>query len=223
MQDRYTDNLLAGDRWHIDCFRCNTCGSILDSDKKLLLLDDGSLICNNCIYSCSICDSKIEDLAVLTGDQAFCATCFKCRKCKQKIEDPEYARTSHGIFCINCHESLMQRRRKRMQKNTSNRHKYLEQTPNRTMLLDKALPSLPPSAVNQNFFLPDHESPPSENYSETHAVNQNVFSLDNKSQPCENYSETHAVSQNVNLPRNFSMGPFDRWLEKNLQKQDESS
>ncbi|CAD6573518.1 MAG: Rho-type gtpase-activating protein [Alectoria sarmentosa] len=35
------------------------------------------------------------------------------------------------------------------------------------MLLDKSLPSLPPSAVNQSAFLPDNESPPSESYSET--------------------------------------------------------
>ncbi len=35
------------------------------------------------------------------------------------------------------------------------------------MLLDKSLPSLPPSAVSQNVFSPENESPPSESYSET--------------------------------------------------------
>lgn len=167
LRDRYTDSLPAGNRWHIDCFRCNTCGTILDSDANLLLLGDGSLICNNCTYSCSVCGNKIEDLAILTGDQAFCATCFKCRNCKKKIENLKYARTSQGIFCMECHESLMQRRRKKSQRNGSTRQKHLQQPQNNTMLLDKSLPSLPPSAVSQSAFSPDNESPPSETYSET--------------------------------------------------------
>ena len=167
LRDRYTDWLPAGNRWHIDCFRCNTCSTILDSDANLLLLGDGSLICNNCTYSCSVCGNKIEDLAILTGDQAFCATCFKCRNCKKKIENLKYARTSQGIFCMECHESLMQRRRKKGQKNGINRHKHVQPASNNTMLLDKSLPSLPPSAVNQSAFSPEEESPPSETYSET--------------------------------------------------------
>ena len=168
-QARWTDKGLAGNRWHIDCFRCNTCGTILDSDANLLLLGDGSLICNNCTYSCSVCGNKIEDLAILTGDQAFCATCFKCRNCKKKIENLKYARTSQGIFCMECHESLMQRRRKKNHKNgVNNRHKHVAQPPaaqNNTMLLDKSLPSLPASAVPRREL--EDDSPPSESYSET--------------------------------------------------------
>ena len=168
---RYTKHLAAGNRWHIDCFRCNTCGTLLDSDANLLLLGDGSLICNNCTYSCSACGNKIEDLAILTGDQAFCATCFKCRNCKKKIENLKYARTSQGIFCMECHESLMQRRRKKATKGTGNRHKQysqqqqLQSQHNSTMLLDKSLPSLPPNAVPQPFS-PDIESP-LDSYSDT--------------------------------------------------------
>src|SRR5271168_529109 len=100
------DQKIAGNRWHIDCFRCYTCGTLLDSDANLLLLGDGSLICSNC-------GNKIEDLAILTGDQAFCANCFKCRNCKKKIENLRYARTSQGIFCMDCHNALMARRRKK--------------------------------------------------------------------------------------------------------------
>ncbi|CCC06834.1 putative RhoGAP group protein [Sordaria macrospora k-hell] len=128
---------LAGNRWHLDCFRCNTCNTLLDSDANLLLLGDGSLICNNCTYSCSACGNKIEDLAILTGDQAFCATCFRCRNCKRKIENLRYARTAHGIFCMNCHESLMARRRKKA--------KAAAQAKARDT--DKSLPALPPNAV----------------------------------------------------------------------------
>lgn len=127
---------LAGNRWHIDCFRCNTCNTLLDSDAHLLLLGDGSLICSNCTYSCSSCGDKIEDLAILTGDQAFCANCFKCRNCKRRIENLRYARTSQGIFCMDCHESLMQRRRKK---------KTAAKKPN--TIYDKSLPSLPPELL----------------------------------------------------------------------------
>ncbi|ORY08220.1 hypothetical protein BCR34DRAFT_570096 [Clohesyomyces aquaticus] len=104
---------LAGNKWHIECFRCDTCGTMLDSDANLLLLGDGSLICNNCTYSCNSCGNKIEELAILTGDQAFCADCFRCRNCKTKIENLRYARTSQGIFCMRCHESLLARRRRK--------------------------------------------------------------------------------------------------------------
>jgi Rho-type GTPase-activating protein 1/2 len=131
--------MIAGNRWHIDCFRCNTCNTLLDSDANLLLLGDGSLICNNCTYSCSSCGNKIEDLAILTGDQAFCSDCFKCRNCKRKIENLRYARTSQGIFCMDCHEALMARRRKKTGRNPSSRSKLSS-----NMLLDKSLPAIPP-------------------------------------------------------------------------------
>ncbi|KAF2771978.1 RhoGAP-domain-containing protein [Teratosphaeria nubilosa] len=152
---------LAGNRWHIDCFRCNTCGTLLDSDANLLLLGDGSLICNNCTYSCNACGNKIEDLAILTGDQAFCASCFRCRNCKRKIENLRYARTSQGIFCMSCHESLMARRRKKA-----------KATPRQAAggangeKVDKALPSLPPGAATPAAFSPEAETPPAEVYQE---------------------------------------------------------
>lgn len=146
---------LAGNRWHIDCFRCNTCGTLLDSDANLLLLGDGSLICNDCTYSCNQCGDKIEDLAILTGDQAFCANCFRCRNCKRKIENLRYARTSQGIFCMSCHESLMARRRKK-----SKRPPATTPTPK----VDKSLPALPPSAAPLAY-TPDLDTP-SEMYSE---------------------------------------------------------
>lgn len=134
---------LAGHRWHLNCFRCNTCGTLLDSDANLLLLGDGSLICNNCTYSCSACGNKIEDLAILTGEQAFCATCFRCRNCKRKIENLRYARTSQGIFCMNCHESLMARRRKKHKAAAQAKAREKDASP---MITDKSLPALPPSA-----------------------------------------------------------------------------
>lgn len=137
---------LAGHRWHLNCFRCNSCGTLLDSDANLLLLGDGSLICNNCTYSCSACGNKIEDLAILTGEQAFCATCFRCRNCKRKIENLRYARTSQGIFCMSCHESLMARRRKKHKAAAQAKAREKEGSP---MITDKSLPALPPSTPTE--------------------------------------------------------------------------
>ncbi|KAJ5827214.1 Rho GTPase activation protein [Penicillium robsamsonii] len=144
---------LAGNRWHIDCFRCSTCSTLLDSDAHLLLLGDGSLICSNCTYSCSSCNNKIEDLAILTGDQAFCAQCFRCRNCKRKIENLRYARTSQGIFCMECHESLMARRRKRKAGGSS-----AKKTAGPNVKLDKSLPSLPPHLLEEAQLMDEESS-----------------------------------------------------------------
>ncbi|KAL9057095.1 MAG: hypothetical protein Q9162_002529 [Coniocarpon cinnabarinum] len=152
---------LAGNRWHIDCFRCNTCGTLLDSDANLLLLGDGSLICNNCTYSCSACGNKIEDLAILTGQEAFCAQCFKCRNCKKKIENLRYARTSQGIFCMQCHESLMARRRKKSR--ASGRAPSANSANSNPTVLDKSLPALPPGAVPAGALAEASNSPASFN------------------------------------------------------------
>ncbi|KAG5368404.1 Rho-type GTPase-activating protein 1 [Yarrowia sp. C11] len=103
---------LGGNRWHVECFRCSSCDSLLDGDTNLLVLGNGSLICANCSYHCYGCGKKIDDLAILTGDQAFCSSCFCCRNCKKKIEDLRYARTSQGIFCMTCHEALLAKKRK---------------------------------------------------------------------------------------------------------------
>lgn len=147
---------LAGNRWHLNCFRCNTCSTLLDSDANLLLLGDGSLICNNCTYSCSACGDKIEDLAILTGEQAFCAACFRCRNCKRKIENLRYAKTSQGIFCMSCHESLMARRRKKSKAQAKAREK------DGSSMVEKSLPALPPNAVPPNAFSNDRVDPESD-------------------------------------------------------------
>ncbi|KAI0423358.1 rho GTPase activator Rga [Xylaria grammica] len=149
---------LAGNRWHLNCFRCNTCNTLLDSDANLLLLGDGSLICNNCTYSCSACGDKIEDLAILTGEQAFCAACFRCRNCKRKIENLRYAKTSQGIFCMSCHESLMARRRKKS-KAAQAKAREKDGSP---MVVEKSLPALPPNAIPPNAFSNDRVDPESD-------------------------------------------------------------
>ncbi len=145
--EQHTNVYIAERRWHLDCFRCNQCHTLLDSDANLLLLGDGSLICNNCTYSCNACGDKIEDLAILTGDQAFCAACFRCRNCKRKIENLRYARTSQGIFCMSCHESLMARRRKKS-KAAAAQAKAKENEAQ----IEKSLPALPPNEIPMGAF-----------------------------------------------------------------------
>lgn len=58
---------MGGSRWHLGCFRCNACGTLLDSDSYLQLFADGSPICSNCTYARDACDNKIEELAILLG------------------------------------------------------------------------------------------------------------------------------------------------------------
>ncbi|MCH0628865.1 hypothetical protein JNB11_02635 [Kocuria palustris] len=103
---------LGDDRWHILCFKCLKCELLLGCNLNFLVLGNGNLICSNCLYNCKQCNKKIDDLAILTGDQAYCLNCFKCRLCKMKIEDLRYARTLKGLFCMECHEKLMAKKKK---------------------------------------------------------------------------------------------------------------
>lgn len=103
---------LGDDRWHIHCFKCSKCNLSLGCNSNFLVLGNGNLICSNCSYNCKQCGKKIDDLAILTGDQAYCSSCFKCRSCKLKIEDLRYARTSKGLFCMSCHEKLIAKKKK---------------------------------------------------------------------------------------------------------------
>ncbi|KAF8457583.1 hypothetical protein BDZ91DRAFT_800528 [Kalaharituber pfeilii] len=100
-------------------YTCKGCGEILEEGKAF----------------------ELEDLAILTGDQAFCAGCFRCRNCKRKIENLRYARTSQGIFCMNCHELLMARRKKKQKSARQAAHNTPGPSP--MLALDKSLPAIP--------------------------------------------------------------------------------
>lgn len=136
---------LAGSNWHTYCFKCSRCNNQLDTETKLLLQGD-ELICGNCSYTCYSCNKRIEDLAILTGDQAFCAGCFVCRNCKKRIEDLKYARTNQGVFCMGCHEALLARKTRRLLKEKESREKERERERERERALidkNKSLPSIP--------------------------------------------------------------------------------
>ena len=152
LQSRCTNSPPAGNRWHINCLDCNTCGSIFDEDLIILLQRDGSLICDYCLYNCSVCDTKIEDLAVLArDDEGYCAIRFKCQSCEKKIEDLNYARLSQGLFCKACHESLTQRRRRKTRKayaKNKQRERALPKAPKIVQLgVDERLSMLAPPEI----------------------------------------------------------------------------
>ncbi|KAI8142543.1 hypothetical protein BJV82DRAFT_669689 [Fennellomyces sp. T-0311] len=99
--------------WHFECFRCAKCQKLVECYSNLLLLRDGSPICEDCSYSCHACREAIKDEAIMTGDEAYHADCFRCVQCNIKIEDLVFTQTSKGIFCTACHEMRKQMRQKR--------------------------------------------------------------------------------------------------------------
>ncbi|KAF9461310.1 hypothetical protein BDZ94DRAFT_1264138 [Collybia nuda] len=102
--------------FHVDCFKCAKCGDQVTADTNLLLLSDGSPICANCSYSCNVCHLPILDEAIMTGDDSYHAHCFKCKVCKSRIDELVFAKTTKGIYCMNCHNERMINLRKHTQR-----------------------------------------------------------------------------------------------------------
>ena len=101
--------------FHVDCFKCAKCSDKVTADTNLLLLSDGSPICANCSYCCNVCKLPILDEAIMTGDDSYHAHCFKCKVCGNRIDELVFAKTSQGIYCMNCHNQRVARSRKRHQ------------------------------------------------------------------------------------------------------------
>ncbi|KAI8340119.1 hypothetical protein BC941DRAFT_419438 [Chlamydoabsidia padenii] len=80
--------------WHFECFRCSKCHDLVECYSNLLLLRDGSPVCEKCSYSCYICHQVIKDEAIMTGDEAYHAECFRCIQCHAKIDDLVFTQTS---------------------------------------------------------------------------------------------------------------------------------
>jgi len=132
---------LGGDRWHMYCFSCSKCSKLLGTSSNFLVLGTGDLICSECSYACNACGKKIDDLAILTGEQAYCSSCFCCRNCKKRIEDLRYARTSKGLFCMSCHEKLLEKKKKHDLEKKQSRH--LSHRNSKFPTMDKSLPKIP--------------------------------------------------------------------------------
>lgn len=106
--------IAAGNHWHFDCVKCNTCDRLLDSNDTLLVLRDGSHICRHCKYRCPVCGTDFEkrELPRVSVTEfryhPFYSACDKCRQCKSESHNiwAGESKTSYGIFCIHCWEKL---------------------------------------------------------------------------------------------------------------------
>ncbi|CAG7850642.1 SubName: Full=Uncharacterized protein {ECO:0000313/EMBL:CCA68331.1} [Serendipita indica DSM 11827] len=108
-------------------FKCAKCGSRVNADTNLLLLSDGSPVCGNCSYHCSVCKQPIVDEAIMTGDDSYHAHCFTCRQCKRGIKELVFAKTSQGIYCMGCHNERAARSRRHHEKKKRARAKLEEE------------------------------------------------------------------------------------------------
>lgn len=88
----------------------------MTADTNLLLLSDGSPICANCSYNCNVCHQPILDEAIMTGDDSYHAHCFNCKVCHNRIDELVFAKTSHGIYCMTCHNERMAKIRRHAQR-----------------------------------------------------------------------------------------------------------
>jgi Rho-type GTPase-activating protein 1/2 len=102
--------------FHVDCFKCAKCHDRVTTDTNLLLLSDGQPVYSNCSYNCSVCHQPILDNAIMTSDDSCLAHCFKCRSCHNRIDELMFAKTSHRIYCMKCHNQCVARSRCHAQK-----------------------------------------------------------------------------------------------------------
>ncbi|OAX41124.1 RhoGAP-domain-containing protein [Rhizopogon vinicolor AM-OR11-026] len=102
--------------FHVDCFKCAKCHQQVTADTNLLLLSDGSPICADCSYNCNVCHQPILDEAIMTGDDSYHAHCFNCKVCHNRIDELVFAKTSHGIYCMTCHNERMTKIRRHAQR-----------------------------------------------------------------------------------------------------------
>ncbi|KAH7048208.1 hypothetical protein BKA57DRAFT_394691, partial [Linnemannia elongata] len=124
--------------WHLSPFRCAKCKGRVECDSNLLLLSDGSPICEQCSYSCSSCRRPILDEAIMTGDEAYHADCFRCTQCDSKIDDLVFAKTSQGIYCMKCHQERKEAKRLREERERMERAEKM---------MEKLLPTIPEAEV----------------------------------------------------------------------------
>ncbi|WAR63765.1 hypothetical protein PtB15_17B366 [Puccinia triticina] len=153
--------------WHVDCFRCAKCRNLVEHDTNLLLLSDGSPVCENCSYICSVCKLPISNEAIVTGEESYHADCFRCRSCSNRIEELIFAKTSQGIYCMTCHNERVTRSRRHAEakrnKSTANttssgtkkerdRERADKPNPNRSKPRNLIAPQKSPQPANSSSF-----------------------------------------------------------------------
>jgi len=115
LSERYrTDD--RGGSYHILCFCCQFCGSVLEN--KFFWKDD-KIACKNCSASlvkslvfrmkerCSKCRQFVEEgssgVISISPHEKFHANCLHCSSCAQILSIETFRRSSEGIFfCLQC-------------------------------------------------------------------------------------------------------------------------
>lgn len=109
--------------WCHDCFRCHECNAHPNPNAKLGLLQGELPLCEICYTSCSTCGSEMVGRYIkfrlrphVSVEEYQCEacwmTCLTCSYCEREIAGGDYARTGSETFCMDCHNTLMARRRK---------------------------------------------------------------------------------------------------------------
>ncbi|OZJ06079.1 hypothetical protein BZG36_01112 [Bifiguratus adelaidae] len=194
--------------WHVECFKCNKCGEQVECDSNLLLLSDGSPVCENCSYSCHICKQPIRDEAIMTGDEAYHADCFRCVLCHNKIEDLVFTQTSKGIFCTSCHEQRKaEKQRRREEKQRRLDEKAQLPSPIYKNYIDKSLPSLP-SDTTRSLKSSPSSSPGDTSSGATYKLHETQAINDYFQTPSTKLSvQSTDRSASLDIPRNNRLQP----------------
>ncbi|KAI8140863.1 hypothetical protein BJV82DRAFT_193392 [Fennellomyces sp. T-0311] len=181
--------------FHLQCFKCAKCCRPANCESNLLLLSDGRPVCEGCSYNCYVCKQVIRDEAIMTGEEAYHASCFRCVSCKRRIEDLVFTQTTKGIYCTPCHEKRKlerqkrkeeKERRKQQQYNLSYATKSLPSIPSGfqspTNATNLPLPTPRPGALNERPYMANRHA-------------SRLFDADAVS----NYMETEHYQQNRNV------------------------
>ena len=104
--------------FHVDCFKCAKCDNRVAAGTDLLLLSSGLPICAGCSYRCYLCERPIVDEAIVetNGAHSYHAQCFRCKVCDSQIDELVFAKTSRGIYCMDCHNERVARGRRHQAK-----------------------------------------------------------------------------------------------------------
>ncbi|KAG2154366.1 RhoGAP-domain-containing protein [Suillus bovinus] len=202
--------------FHVDCFKCAKCHQQVTADTNLLLLSDGSPICANCSYNCNVCHQPILDEAIMTGDDSYHAHCFNCKVCHNRIDELVFAKTSHGIYCMTCHNDRMakirrhaQRKREREKAAEGSASSSTREREAREIFAENAVVIPPPSSLSTR------SKPSAKNFRDTpsmRSLNQpredalSTLERKRKSSPLQD-EPPQASAKNVAQPSIFPSSP----------------
>ena len=100
---------------HHGCFKCNNCGSIINSEQGYFRNKINNMpictICNGKLYGakCFRCINVIEKDGITFADHDYHSSCFKCDKCGVelvKMKKTLTDKSGQGLYCEPCHTQV---------------------------------------------------------------------------------------------------------------------